>query len=289
MNDTRLADNNRPAPTSNPSSGNGPVRPHSTYEFACIYEKTSNRVTGQIAATALDRISNIYWGTRILDIAAGAGALSLPAALAGASVLAIDSAPGMVKLLSERLAPFPACRARQMDGQALSLDDKSFDATFSLLGVSLFPDWQRGLSEQARVTRTGGMVCVATLRKPPAGGPFLVMAEALRSVFPDMTPSVPPKGLMALSHPDRLGAAFREAGLVGVRVEEFDIVWEGPAGQAYLDELGELHRYMEVYAGLGEADQRRVDEAVLTVVERIKTENRVVLRSPVLLAVGTRQ
>ncbi|UIJ73451.1 class I SAM-dependent methyltransferase [Aurantimonas sp. HBX-1] len=289
MNVSRQPDTTSLGPASVQSSGNDADRPHSTYDFARVYERTSNRVTGQIAATALDRIPNLHWGTRILDIAAGAGALSVPAALAGASVLAIDSVPGMVELLAERLAPFPGCEARQMDGQALSLDDKSFDATFSLLGLSLFPDWQRGLSEQARVTRTGGIVCVATLRKPPAGGPFLVMAEALRAVFPDMPPAATPEGLIALSDPTRLTEEFEKAGLAGVRVEEFDIVWEGPAGQTYLDELGELHRYMNVYTGLSKADQRRVDDAILSIVDRVRTGDRVVLRSPILLAVGTRQ
>ncbi|WGF88176.1 class I SAM-dependent methyltransferase [Marinivivus vitaminiproducens] len=259
-----------------------------TDDFARVYETTANRNTGQIAAAALDRVGDVRWGTRVLDIAAGAGALSVPAALAGAAVLAVDNAPGMVNLLSKRLAPFPASGARLMDGQDLALDDGSFDATFSLIGASLFPDWRRGLAEQVRVTRTGGKACVATWRTLPGGGPFLVMAQALRAIYPDMAPPAPPEGFLALADPDRLRAELEEAGLSAIEVEEIEVVWEGPAGPAYLDDLRELHGYMGAYAALDDDGRRRVDEAILAVVDRIATDNRVVLRSTAVLAVGTR-
>jgi hypothetical protein len=50
----------RPAPTTG--------HPHMTDDFARVYEQTANRNTGQIAAAALDRVGDIGWGTRILDI-----------------------------------------------------------------------------------------------------------------------------------------------------------------------------------------------------------------------------
>lgn len=275
-------------PTWIPRAGVAVEHPHMTDDFARVYEMTANRNTGQIAAAALDRVGDIRWGTRVLDIAAGAGALSVPAALRGAAVLAIDNAPGMVNLLSKRLAPFPASGARLMDGQKLALEDEGFDATFSLIGASIFPDWRRGLAEQVRVTRTGGKACVATWRKLPGGGPFLVMAEALRAVYPDMAPPAPPEGFITLADPDRLRTELEGAGLAALDIEEFEIVWEGPAGQAYLDDVRELHRYMGAYAALDDSERRRVDESILSVVDRIATDNRVVLRSAVVLAVGTR-
>ncbi|WP_454851729.1 class I SAM-dependent methyltransferase [Rhizobium binxianense] len=122
-----------------PRAGPTVEHPHMTDDFARVYEMTANRNTGQIAAAALDRVGDIGWGKRVLDIAAGAGALSVPAALRGAAVLAVDNAPGMVNLLSKRLAPFPASGARLMDGQKLALEDEGFDATFSLIGASIFP------------------------------------------------------------------------------------------------------------------------------------------------------
>lgn len=263
--------------------------PHMTDDFARVYEMTANRNSGQIAAMALDRVGGVRWGTRVLDIAAGAGALSVPAALRGAAVLAVDHAPGMVNLLTKQLAPFPSSDARLMDGQQLALEDDSFDATFSLLGASIFPDWRRGLAEQARVTRRGGKACVATWRKPPGGGPFMVMAQALRSVFPDMRPPAPPEGFLLLSEPDRLAKEMTQANLSAIEVEEIETVWEGPAGHAYLDELRDLHSYMGAYAQLDSDQRRRVDEAILEVINGLASGNTVILRATAALAVGTKR
>ncbi|WP_375286076.1 class I SAM-dependent methyltransferase [Sphingomonas sp.] len=262
------------------------VHPHMSDAFARVYEATAHRNTGQIAAVALDRVGGIGWGTRVLDIAAGAGALSVPAALRGASVLAIDHAPGMVRLVSERLAPFPASGARVMDGQRLDLGDGCFDATFSLLGASMFNDWRAGLSEQVRVTRAGGRACVATWRRPPGGGPFLVLAEALRAVFPDMPPPATPEGFATLADPERLREELVRADLTNVTVEEFEVAWEGPSGAAYLKDVGELYGFIGVYAALDNEKRQRVDAAVLEVVDRFAEGDRIVLRSPVVLAVG---
>jgi hypothetical protein len=44
-------------------------------DFAAVYEATARRITGPVSNTALD-IVGVGPGTRILDIAAGAGALS---------------------------------------------------------------------------------------------------------------------------------------------------------------------------------------------------------------------
>jgi ubiquinone/menaquinone biosynthesis C-methylase UbiE len=136
-------------------------------DFAAVYEATAHRITGPVSNTALD-IVGVGPSTRILDIAAGAGALSRPAAERRAAVLARDIAPGMVRRLAERLRPFRRCGAREMDGEGIAVADASFDAAFSIFGVILFADWRRGLREQARVLRSGCKACVATWGQPPA-------------------------------------------------------------------------------------------------------------------------
>src|SRR3546814_17292559 len=59
----------------------------------------------------------------------------------------------------------PNVEARVMDGQALALEDASFDAVFSIFGVIMFPGWRKGLAAMARVTRTGGHGVIATWRE----------------------------------------------------------------------------------------------------------------------------
>lgn len=270
-------------------NGPSPLPPaQMTLDFARAYELTGHRITGPVSVEALRRVGPVGLGSRVLDIAAGAGALGIPAAFGDASVLGVDIAPGMVQRLSEHLAPFPEAKARVMDGQALDIEDGSFDAAFSIFGVIFFPSWRKGLQEQFRVIRPGGKGCVATWRRPPGGGPFVVMARALRAVFPDRAPPPAPEGFIALSDPARLATELQSVGFVDVRVEEIQGVWRGPAGRAYLDELHDLHRHMPPYAALDDQDRRRVDDAILRTVDGIAEGDRLRIVSPVLLAVATR-
>lgn len=271
-----------------PKTQSAEDNPHMTLAFARAYEKTATRIMAPISFAALERIGPIGRGTRILDIAAGTGALSIPAAHMGASVTAIDIAPGMVELLSERLSPFPTSDAHVMDGQLLNFPDASFDAAASIVGASIFQDWKRGLAEQVRVLRPGGRAAIATWRTLPGGGPFVVMAQALRAMFPDRPPPAPPEGFLVLADPDRMAQAMRDAGLADVKVEEIEAVWEGPAGPAYLSELRDLHPFMGPYAMLGPDLRAKLDEAILTVVDRLAVDDRLVLATSVVLATGTR-
>lgn len=129
-------------------------------------------------------------GVGVLDVGAGSGAVSIPAARAGAEVLAVDIAPTMVERLTERAEAegLPNLRAEVGDGTALDLDDDSFDVAMSLNGVSLFPDLTGGLREMVRVTRPGGQVVVATFGPLPEVEFVGFFLGALRAVAPDRLP-----------------------------------------------------------------------------------------------------
>lgn len=93
---------------------------------AADYERWAEPFTSQSARAALELAGGVADGERVLDVAAGTGALSTPAAAAGAHVLATDFSSGMVARLHDRLSPFDGSEARAMDGQALALDDGAF-------------------------------------------------------------------------------------------------------------------------------------------------------------------
>ena len=99
---------------------------------------------------------------RMLDVAAGSGALTLPAARLGAHVVATDISPVMLDRLTIRARDegLANVETRVMDGHALDLGDDTFDLTASQHGVSLFPDMARAVREMARVTRPGGRICL---------------------------------------------------------------------------------------------------------------------------------
>jgi ubiquinone/menaquinone biosynthesis C-methylase UbiE len=101
-------------------------------------------------------------GQRLLDVAAGTGALTLGAVRAGARVQAIDFAPGMVERLRANLLEAGLDAAvDEMDGQALAFADGEFDIACSMFGLIFFPDLDAGGRELCRVVRPGGQVLIA--------------------------------------------------------------------------------------------------------------------------------
>ncbi|MEX0791882.1 MAG: methyltransferase domain-containing protein [Pirellulaceae bacterium] len=149
-------------------------------------------------------------GTRLLDVATGTGAAAILAAERGAEVVAIDFSEGMLERL--RVKQLPGISALQMDGQALDLEDNSFDVTVSVFGVMLFEDWNKGLKEMARVTKQGGTTAVVTWSDPNGAGIRQIIAPICGELFPDLELPPPPQGMATLSDPENLKRAMRSAG-----------------------------------------------------------------------------
>lgn len=179
------------------------------------YERTAHPFTARYAEAALARVP-LGPDDRILDVAAGTGALALAAARTGAEVLATDFSPGMVARIAA--AGLPNVEARVMDGQKLDLPDGGFDAVFSIFGVIMFPDWRKGLAEMARVTRPGGYGVVATWQDRGAAT-FLLLGQIRRKLFPDRQGMTMPEAVLALNDPEDFARELVHAGYRDPRIE----------------------------------------------------------------------
>lgn len=182
---------------------------------ASHYEKTAHPFTSRYAEDALARVK-LTPNDNVLDVAAGTGALALAAARTGAQILATDFSSGMVARVAA--AGLPNVEAQVMDGQALALPDASFDAVFSIFGVIMFPDWRKGLSEMARVTRPGGQGVVATWQSRGAAT-FLLLGEIRRKLFPGRDGMTMPEAVQALSDPGDFARELIAAGYRDPRIE----------------------------------------------------------------------
>ena len=178
-------------------------------DVAARYETLAAPFTAHFAGAAMAGLG-VGPGTRLLDVATGTGALALWAAEQGATVTAIDFAPGMVARVAAH--GHRHITALQMDGQALALADNGFDIVASVFGVMLFPDWRAGLAEMARVCRPGGSAVVAVWRNPEGAAIFEWLADIRRHLFPDDPRPLPAAGMVHLADPGRLAAAMVAAG-----------------------------------------------------------------------------
>ena len=103
-------------------------------------------------------------GMRVLDLAAGTGASSLPFADAGARVVACDFSIGM---LTVGRRDHPQLTFVAGDALRLPFGDGSFDAATISFGLRNVADVHAALAELHRVTRPGGRLVVLETSQPP--------------------------------------------------------------------------------------------------------------------------
>ena len=101
-------------------------------------------------------------GMRVLDVGAGSGYATLPAAETGATVVACDPTPELLAA-GERHARERglAVRWEVADAQALPFADGEFDVVLSCIGAVFAPDQAAAARELLRVCRPGGTVAMA--------------------------------------------------------------------------------------------------------------------------------
>ncbi|WP_345821192.1 class I SAM-dependent methyltransferase [Methylobacterium fujisawaense] len=216
------------------------------------YETTAHPFTARFAEAALARVP-LTGSSRVLDVAAGTGALALAAARTGAQVLAVDFSPGMVARIAG--AGLPNVDARVMDGQALALPDGGFDAVFSIFGVIMFPDWRKGLAEMARVTRPGGSGVVATWQDQGAAT-FLLLGEIRRRLFPERESRAMPEGVRALGDPAGFTRALVAAGYAAPRIDR--VTFDYALDVAMLDDPDTVFGLSPDWVDLSAADRAAV-------------------------------
>jgi SAM-dependent methyltransferase len=152
--------------------------------------------------------SGVGQGDRVLDVAAGTGNASHPAAAAGATVVASDLCPELVADGKARSAGLGLpVEWREANVEALPFGDGEFDAVLSCIGVMFAPHHQQSADEMLRVLRPGGTIAVASWT--PQG--------FIGRLFATMKPYVatPPEGV---SSPPLWGSENHVRGLFGDRV-----------------------------------------------------------------------
>jgi ubiquinone/menaquinone biosynthesis C-methylase UbiE len=233
-------------------------------------------------------------GTRFIDVAAGSGALSIPAARLGARVLAVDLSPTMVERLGQRARGegLGEIETRVMDGHALELADDTFDVSGSQFGVMLFPDLPRAVGELARVTKPGGRVLLVVYGSPTQIDFISFGMGAIEAVVPGYPglPLDPPPLPFQMADPEKLRQSLANAGLKEVGVETITEKLEFRSGQHLWDWIVNSNPLgREMVAELTEeqgAEVRRVLDGLLR--ERAGGNGPAVLTSPIHIGIGTK-
>lgn len=132
-------------------------------------------------------------GVRVLDVAAGSGNISLPAAKTGATVVSTDLTPELLARSKERAAEQGlTLEYQEANAQALPFADGEFDTVISAIGVMFAPDHQCSANELVRACRSGGTIGVISWTPE---GFFGRMLAAIRPYRPSLSAALPPSAL----------------------------------------------------------------------------------------------
>lgn len=233
-------------------------------------------------------------GQSFLDVAAGTGGLSLPAARLGAKVLATDWSAAMIERFEARVREegLSDAGSRVMGAHALELQDDTFDVTGSQFGVMLVPDQPRALREMVRVTRPGGRVLLIAYGSPAKIDFLHFFIGALRAVVPDFAglPDDPPPLEFQVSDPEVLRQRLIDAGLKDVRVETSAERLEFRSGQEMWGWVLNSNPIAGILiADLTEEQQARLRQVLDGMLrERAGGNRAAVLMGPVNIGIGTK-
>lgn len=148
-------------------------------------------------------------GARVLDVAAGTGNASIPAAERGAEVVASDLTPELFEPGRRRAeAAGVELEWVEADAERLPFEDGSFDVVMSSIGVMFAPHHQAAADELVRVCRPGGKI--GLLSWTPEG-----MIGALFRTMGPFAPAPPP----GAQPPPLWGSEEHLGELFGERVE----------------------------------------------------------------------
>lgn len=132
-------------------------------------------------------------GVRVLDVAAGSGNISLPAAKTGATVVSTDLTPELLQRSQARATEQGVTlQYQEANAQALPFDNDEFDTVVSAIGVMFAPDHQCAANELARVCKSGGKIGVISWTQE---GFFGRMLTTIRPYRPSLSSDLPPSAL----------------------------------------------------------------------------------------------
>ncbi|MFW5472033.1 class I SAM-dependent methyltransferase [Knoellia sp. CPCC 206450] len=212
-------------------------------------------------------------GSRVIDVAAGAGGQSLVAARRvgpAGHVLATDISPAILDFAASEAAAagLGQVTTLEADGEDLSaVEAGTFDAAISRVGLIYFPDRGRALAEILRTLRPGGRLSAVVYSTPDHNGFFSVPVGIIRRVagLPAPGPGMP--GPFSMGAPGVAETAYREAGFVDVTTRTIPSPVRMASAAECLrfeqESFGALHQML---SGVDEAERaaawREIEEAL---------------------------
>ena len=234
-------------------------------------------------------------GTRVLDVAAGAGGQTLAAARRTGptgSVVATDISPTILTYAAKSAAEAGLTNIETVEADGENLDALpagSFDAVISRVGLIYFPDQQRALAGMRRALRDGGRIAAIVYSTPERNGFFSVPVSIIRDQAQLPAPEAGQPGPFSLGAPGVLHAALATAGFSDVTVETVPAPLRLPsAGDCVRFEQESFGALHQMLAGVAVHERPAVWDRIEAALARFETPDGFVGPCELLVGSGTR-
>ena len=246
------------------------------------------------ATEAMFDLAGIGPGSRVLDVAAGAGEQSITAARRvgpDGHVLATDLAPALLERAAAdaEAAGLTNVEVRELDGEALDeLPPASFTAAISRVGLIYFPDQQRALAGMRRALRPGGRVAAVVYSTPERNQFFSIPVKIIRerAELPPPLPGQP--GPFSLGADGALESLFTKAGLRDIEIRTVPspvrLTNAAECVRFERESFGALHQMM---TGLTEAQRAEVWIEIEEALQQFETDGAFTGPCEMLVGAGT--
>jgi ubiquinone/menaquinone biosynthesis C-methylase UbiE len=240
-------------------------------------------------------MAGIISGHSVLDIAAGAGEQSITTAKKvspSGYVLATDISSNILERAKQmaQQAGINNIETKVMDGENLTLEDETFDAVISRVGLIYFPDQQKALREMLRVLKPGGKVAAIVYSIPEKNKFFSVPVSIIRNraKLPPPLPGQP--GPFSLGAEGIIERAFSQAGFKNVRSELVDSPLLLSSAKECVrfekESFGALHQMM---SSLSDSEKESVWDEIERELQKFESENGFAGPCEMVVAVGEKQ
>jgi ubiquinone/menaquinone biosynthesis C-methylase UbiE len=218
-------------------------------------------------------------GSRVLDVAAGAGGQSLAAARRTGSagrVLATDISPAILAFAAQAAARAGLrIDTRELDGEAVdALGSGAFDAVVSRLGLIYLPDQQRALAGMHHVLRPGGRIAAIVYSTAERNEFFSIPVRIIRTRANLPAPAPGQPGPFSLGASGALEASLMKAGFRDVSVEAMAAPLRLPSAAECVrferESFGALHQML---SSVPEKDRASVWREIEQALERFQTRD----------------
>ena len=218
-------------------------------------------------------LAGVQTGSRVLDVAAGAGEQTLRAARRVGPighVLATDISPAILEYTAAaaREAGLSQVATCELDGEVLDeLPTGTFDAVISRVGLIYFPDQQKALAGMKHVLKPGGRIGAIVYSTADNNAFFSIPVSIIRrrAKLPPPLPGQP--GPFSLGADGVLAAVLERAGLRDVIVEKMEAPVRLPSAAECVrferESFGALHQMMATLSDDERADTWREIESEL--------------------------